>query len=170
MSDYADGIVNEAMKHTLVRDEAGQPVITVCVGATVFGQCSAGCSASLGSILQAAPFEVAEAEMRHRLYVAVTRTIEWVSPPLLETLDYDLPCGFDHHGGCQQHGYLDEVRGCPVPVLKGKEIRGLDMAEARKVAQALLDIIEASGNFDAHAGAERMVCILLGDNWNGKLD
>lgn len=114
--------------------------------------------------------ELTEEDQEKLVALLGRKSVDAALHHVLETLDYDLPCGFDHHGGCQQHGYLDPDRGCPVPVLKGKEIRGLDMAGAREAVQALLDIIEASGNFDAHAGAERMACILLGDNWNEKLD
>ena len=39
---------------------------------------------------------------------------------LLESLVDDEPCSFDHHGGCQAHGYLGLQPGemCPQAELK----------------------------------------------------
>lgn len=39
---------------------------------------------------------------------------------LLESLVDDEPCSFDHHGGCQAHGYLSLRHGelCPQYELK----------------------------------------------------
>jgi hypothetical protein len=43
-----------------------------------------------------------------------------VSRELLESLRDDDPCWFDHHGGCQAHGYLSLGPGelCPQAELK----------------------------------------------------
>lgn len=40
---------------------------------------------------------------------------------LLQELIDTEPCWFDHHGGCQSHGYLDLKPGeiCPQQQLKG---------------------------------------------------
>ena len=44
-----------------------------------------------------------------------------VSRGLLESLVDGSPCRFDHHGGCQEHGYLILEQGekCPQFELKG---------------------------------------------------
>ena len=41
---------------------------------------------------------------------------------LLESLLSDAPCWFDHHGGCQEHGYLSLTAGQECPMQEAKRL------------------------------------------------
>ena len=58
--------------------------------------------------LASRPDEMKGEEMRDRL--------DWATQ-ILEALQDDSPCEFDHHGYCQAHGWLNEDR-CPQDALK----------------------------------------------------
>ena len=67
-----------------------------------------------------------------------------VSRGLLESLVEDSDCRFDHHGGCQEHGYLSLEQGekCPQFELKGllaDDQEGRD-ATKRAVCEYLLSV------------------------------
>jgi hypothetical protein len=52
-----------------------------------------------------------------------------INRELLESLIEDEPCSFDHHGGCQAHGYLSLAPGemCP-------------QEEAKRILEAIDDV------------------------------
>ena len=62
------------------------------------------------------------------------RTRLIVSRELLESLVEDSDCRFDHHGGCQEHGYLSLGWGEKCPQFELRELLADDQ-EARDTAK-----------------------------------